>query len=51
MEIAMMETLVQTGVLGAVCAFFMYKDIKKDAKIVTTLDRIATIINERLPKK
>ena len=43
--------MTQAGVLGAVCLFFMWKDIKKDAHIVRTLDRIAVIIDERIPKE
>ena len=51
MEAAMLEMIIQTGVLGAVCGFFMWKDIRKENKMGRTLDRIATLIDERLPKK
>lgn len=47
----LMEPLIANGILGIVCAFFMLKDIRKDNKIVATLDRISIIIDERLPKK
>ena len=54
----LLETLITNGVLGVVCAFFMWKEVKKDNKIVNSLDgfgkqltKIATIIDERIPKK
>ena len=43
------EQLIQSGVLGCVCLFFMWKDAKKDNKIIESLDKIAIIINERIP--
>lgn len=51
MEVTILEMLLANGVLGAVCAFFMWKDIRKDTKIVSTLDRVAIILDERLPRK
>jgi len=51
MEVALYESVLQAGVLGAVCVFFMWKDIRKDSKIVASIERIATIIDERIPKR
>lgn len=50
MENVIADPLLQTGVLGVMLLFFMIKDIKKDAKIVSTLERISLIIDERLPR-
>ena len=50
-EATILEMLLANGVLGAVCAFFMWKDTKKDTKIVSTLDKLTLIIDERLPRK
>ena len=52
-----MEALITNGILGIVCAFFMWKEVKKDNNIVkslngfgTQLAKIAVIIDERIPK-
>lgn len=44
------DVLLHNGVLGAVCLFFMIKDIRVNNHITQTLDRIAIIIDERIPK-
>ena len=51
------EPLIQTGVLGVVCAFFMYKDIYKDRHILKnlthitkTLNKLAIVLDERIPR-
>lgn len=53
-----LEALVTNGILGIVCAFFMWKEVKKDNLIVkslnnfgTELTKVATVIDERIPKK
>ena len=45
------EPMIQTGILGTVCAFFMWKDVRKDNKILSALDKISIIIDERIPKQ
>ena len=44
------ENLATQGVLGSMCIFLIWKDIKKDNKIIETLNKMSIIIDERLPK-
>lgn len=50
--------LIQFGVLGIMCAYFMVKDftvnkntVKTLVQIGKTLDKVAIVIDERIPKK